>query len=523
MNDNPSPQDTPPTGATPPSEGTLPSEGVASAGGAPSAEGALSVEGGPSAEGTPPGEEAAPCGGTPSADGAPSVEGVVASEGVTSAGGTPSVGGDTSAESGVSVRDVASADGTSAVEGVVPAESGALAGSVASAEGEPSSVGAPSGERVVSAGSVPSAGDIPPAVEREFAPERHRLLREHLMREIESRAEDAKGVLGGGGVTAPRKAGGSRSADGPEVPGGPQAPGGTGAAGRPSFWRRTAFVAPLVAAGLTVAVVVGGAVTRQAAGPGRPEAGQATSGRSASDWLERIARAAEKRPGPGEVRDDQFVYVKSTDDYVDATTGDECVPQKTSLNESETWASVDGTRPGLRRISEDGKEVYQEPQDPRANAGARAPHTYRELADLPTDADTMYAWLHKGSNARQPTADSAFATASDILSDNLVPPDVAAALFRAVAKLPGVTTAREVRDAVGRTGIAIGRTPTEPGLERIEWIFDVKTLEYLGERELYTASLQPGLSTCPPTEKGTVVTSKAITEVAVVDKAGQLP
>ncbi|UUU24207.1 CU044_5270 family protein [Streptomyces sp. DSM 40750] len=361
---------------------------------------------------------------------------------------------------------------------------------------------------------VPSSPGIPPAEDRDLPPGRHHALREHLMREIESGAE-------------------GRDTDRAEGPG-----------ARP-LWRRPAFVAPAVAAALTAAVVVGAAVTQDAAVPPRTGTDSATApARSAADLLERIARAAEKRPGPGPVRDDQFVYIKSTEDAVDATFDDTCVVQRVTLYDFESWTSVDGTLWGLDRSYENGRKTYEEKQHPKSkSSGAKAPMNYRAVRELPTDPEAMYKWLHTGRNARSRTDDSAFQTAGEILSENLVPPEVSAALFRAVAELPGVTAEFGVEDALGRGGIAIGRTPDEDRTERIEWIFDEETLEYLGERRVRVApsgedagdeagdgagddagqGAERGGSTCPPVKDGTVLMSKAITEQAVVDKTGELP
>jgi hypothetical protein len=298
------------------------------------------------------------------------------------------------------------------------------------------------------------------------------------------------------------------------------------------LWRRPALVAPAVAALLSGAVVLGVTVARDGSGEaaGSQGSGEAAGSRGESDirLLERIATAAEKRPEPPPLRDDQFVYTKSTDDYMDASNlmDDRCVVQRQTLSDAEHWGSVDGSRWGLDRYHKDGKKIFEEKEHPKAWAGGKAPSNHRELEALPTDPDALYDWLHKGRNPLSRTHDSAFATAGEILGDNLVPPDVAAALYRAVAKLPGVTVVQDVRDALGRGGVAVGRTPEE-GRERTEWIFDEKTLEYLGERRVWTepkgSARRDGNGKCPPIEPGTVVTSRAITERAVVDKAGQEP
>ncbi|TPQ22309.1 CU044_5270 family protein [Streptomyces sporangiiformans] len=316
--------------------------------------------------------------------------------------------------------------------------------------------------------------------EKDLPPGRHRVLREHLMREISN-----------------------------ETP-----PPARGAA-----WRRPAFVAPAVAAVLSVAVVLGVAVTRDARDGNRPRPAKERH-QAAAEVLERIAKAAEKRPGPEGVRDDQFVYIKSQDDYMEATHDDTCPVPSHDLTDREIWKAVDGKRWGLDR-SESGR--YEEKINPKFMANDKPPSDYREVEALPTDPDALYDWLHKGSNPRARSHDAAFRTATTILSDNIVPPEVSAALFRAVAKLPGVTVvkdAEDAEDALGRGGVAIGRTDKDMK-ERTDWIFDEKTLEYLGERQVYAGKATSGR--CGTTKPGDLLTSKAITERAVVDKAGEQP
>ncbi|MCX4811758.1 hypothetical protein OG601_14180 [Streptomyces sp. NBC_01239] len=87
--------------------------------------------------------------------------------------------------------------------------------------------------------------------------------------------------------------------------------------------------------------------------------------------------------------------------------------------------------------------------------------------------------------------------------------------IRAVARIPGVTTVEGVKDAAGRPGVAIARTDPDNPL-RDEWIFDAKTYEFLGEREVASKD-NAGV------KKGTVTANTAVLRRAVVDKAGERP
>jgi hypothetical protein len=88
-----------------------------------------------------------------------------------------------------------------------------------------------------------------------------------------------------------------------------------------------------------------------------------------------------------------------------------------------------------------------------------------------------------------------------------------AAIYRAAALIPGVVEVPDSVDASGRHGVAVARVDPTDGV-RTEWIFDKKTLSYLGEREVQvtdTKEIKPG----------TVLGYTAVITRAVVDQAGR--
>jgi hypothetical protein len=89
-----------------------------------------------------------------------------------------------------------------------------------------------------------------------------------------------------------------------------------------------------------------------------------------------------------------------------------------------------------------------------------------------------------------------------------VPPQTAAALYRAAALIPGVTVISNVAGAVGRHGVAVAwRT----GGDNVDaWIFDPATLQYMGERDYNTAT-------------GAVNGESAVLQRSFVAKPGELP
>ncbi|MDT0573523.1 CU044_5270 family protein [Streptomyces sp. DSM 3412] len=350
----------------------------------------------------------------------------------------------------------------------------------------------------------PAGAGVPAAVERELPPGRHRVLREQLMREIES----------GGGTPVVRPA-----------------------------WRRPAFVWPAVAAVLTATVVVGAAVTQQAALPltthadgsgDRRPAEARRSDESAAELLERVAEAAGKRSLP-KVRDDQFVYTEREDYHwkMDSEKNDMPCPMTLEgypYGLREVWWSVDGQHNGLSRERPDGGEVVE------ISIGTQLPvkngvNFFREVEDeLPTDADGMYRYLYglKGDERASGAKSAhrrAFDKASALLAEQLLPPKTEAALYRALARIPGLTVYEGSVDAAGRTGISVGLEGDWPedrghGPTRHELLFDTRTLAFLAGD---TVKLDPPADSCDTLEAGDLVLSVAILERAVVDRTSERP
>ncbi|MGP4044708.1 CU044_5270 family protein [Streptomyces sp. 2A115] len=303
--------------------------------------------------------------------------------------------------------------------------------------------------------------------ERDLPPGRHRLLKEYLMTEI--RRED-----------------------------------------QPNARARTPWLRPAIAA---AAVATAAAVTFVVL----PSSGGGVSARPPSEatvaLLEDIALAAERENDYGDIRDDQFVYVDSKVSYSEAADGKVTIPP---LHRLEAWWSVDGLHDGLLR--EVGREPFViEPDVKPGELGWEVSHLYNHVKTLPTDADAMYEYLYKTAPkySGQETYQAMFVLVGDLLKQSIVPPEQSAALFRAVARIPGVTVIEDAVDAAGRRGVAIARKdPDNPS--RDEWIFDKETREFLGERSVATDDYSD-------VKEGTVTSNTAVLRRAVVDEAGRRP
>jgi hypothetical protein len=172
-------------------------------------------------------------------------------------------------------------------------------------------------------------------------------------------------------------------------------------------------------------------------------------------------------------RPDQFVYTKT---------------RLADGRENEVWASVDGTHDGLEFLyghetevagCRDGKRVQME-SNGRTVTKRCVPHPAAP-ANLPTDADAMLTYLHKSTYGE---GDTLHDLGNEVvaLAEGSLRPAVRAALYEAVAKVPGLVARTDAKDATGRTVLGITwNSTTERGIgNQDEFLFDPVTFAYLG-------------------------------------------
>ncbi|MFF7389953.1 CU044_5270 family protein [Streptomyces scabiei] len=288
------------------------------------------------------------------------------------------------------------------------------------------------------------------------------------------------------------------------------------AAARARTRRRFAVVGlPLgVAAAVLATVVATGVVGR---GPADQE--------DAAGLLQRVAGAAtDGEPTP--VRDDQFLYIRTQGvSRVSAASADGGKSAEAAKKAREKvgktgypyrrtdWISVDGSENGLARTTWlEGQPAPRDMNgeiidDPLARSmddvedmtlSADPDHSYYdELKALPTDPDKLYDEVWARTRGQGPThEEAALEYITTMLNGARLLPELNGALFRVAAEIPGVRVVENAEDAAGRKGIglAFGK-----GDDRAAWIFDKKTLKYLGSDE------------------------EALLEVGVVDEKGQEP
>jgi len=312
------------------------------------------------------------------------------------------------------------------------------------------------------------------------------------------------------------------------------------------FLRRRARRGPVVAAagGLALVAVLGAAVlvARQLPQEREPAAPAA----NAAELANRAATAAAAGSIP-DPRPHQWVYTKEL--TVEYGVGKPFT--------HERWVRVDGKKyvnainNDLRaaRVSDVRREWMQ-----RASAlWSRCPPGKREQlarirpavglgrffpdpSAVPTDPDGLLAAVYQlvedpacapilGDNVQ----DRAF-TLIDVLLEGVLPAEVRAALYRALAKIPGVTVAHGATDAAGRRGVAFTRAASieVPGSSRwlrLEIILDNDSYRYLGARYIVTRDhFSPNMGPRGTRfRKGQILISRAQLALAVVNAPCQRP
>ncbi|MGW7519624.1 CU044_5270 family protein [Streptomyces sp. NPDC054796] len=335
----------------------------------------------------------------------------------------------------------------------------------------------------------PPVGDLPPG--------RHLHHKERLMHEIDhDRAPDR-----------------DRAATKP----------GATPAGHRARLLRPALLMPVTALALAGALTAGLALSGDGSGSGSGNGGGARDTASATEGsgqagalLGRISKAA-MSTGTETVREDQFVYTRSMVRDSDATSGKAVT---SPLRERETWLSQ---RPGpvmkLGYVREDGDTlpINAELGDEEGTEPGFFRPTYHWIASLPTDTDALLKYLYAHIPKLETRGDdqAVFAMIGTLISEQVMPPENAAALYKAAARIPGVTKAPDARDVTGREGLGIALEDAERG-ERAEWVFDAEDLSYLGSRNYLTKDTPDG-------KKGTLLYGESIRDQGVVDSVGARP
>lgn len=218
--------------------------------------------------------------------------------------------------------------------------------------------------------------------------------------------------------------------------------------------------------------------------------------------IERIAAVAAMQPEVT-LPDGGFRYTRSETRYTSTTVRSQDSYTVFESTIREIWVAENG---GGRLRTEVGEVEFLSERDEQAWEAAGRPEIRRDSVSdhrfpggdpggadlyfenfdgLPADPDAMYRVVEERSRNQGITLhQQMFDTVGSLLRETNAPPDIRAALFRAAAKIPGVTLTENVTDPKGRPGVALSLS-YDPGgrIMRNELVFDPNTSALLAESQ----------------------------------------
>jgi hypothetical protein len=273
--------------------------------------------------------------------------------------------------------------------------------------------------------------------------------------------------------------------------------------------RRTPHLLPRHAVPVGAALLAGGMAVAgvqvlgdDAPGPAAPPVARGEAGATLDARTILLAAARTARGTDVPVPDPRsFVYTRTKERGMGGeATGDGGIDWERFATTREAWLSVDGSRDGA--VTPSGStDLVAIP------AGELAEPAYG--GHLPRTAKGMREYLYR----RAADDDVAFADAVGLAQETLLPAATRAALFEAMATIPGVEVVPDARNIDGERGVAIARAGTHI---RDELIFSRDGHRVIGQRTVVA-------SDAGDHPAGTVLYTTAVLEVAVVDQVRERP
>jgi hypothetical protein len=289
---------------------------------------------------------------------------------------------------------------------------------------------------------------------------------------------------------------------------------------------RPALVLPAVSLALAGAVVVtfsgGGHGSAPAAGSTGSVPARADS---ATVTLGRIADAAMKTDSTP-VKENQFLYVQRLVRENKGTLGGPVVLG--AAHKDEVWlAQKPGRVTTVGWLRSSGKDAPMPGElGPMTTASPVGPGlwypTYAWLASLPTDPDALLKVLYAQTTVDKGDSkdEAVFRTIGDLLGSAIMPPATASALYKSVARIPGITWIPDAADAAGRHGIGITLRAAGSATRSV-LIFNKETLAYTGSQDYFTNG---GAKADARGTTGDVLFGiNAVMARGVVDRHGEVP
>lgn len=207
-------------------------------------------------------------------------------------------------------------------------------------------------------------------------------------------------------------------------------------------------------------------------------------------------------------RPDQFAYIERTQTFNDAELDAKApngplVKGRTQDTRTETWVRIDG---GVHAERADGGKIKVADDETQF-----VTHSYDELSGL-TSPEKIDSYLARPMR-------SGWADPSMMILQEVLPPDVEAAVFRWYARKPGVKINTDAVNLDGRPAIAV--TTQVEGWIKNDLLFDPKTYQLIGLRSVvtknHTSEALDGVTTF---KKGDLLNLEIRNRAGIVDKVG---
>jgi hypothetical protein len=255
----------------------------------------------------------------------------------------------------------------------------------------------------------------------------------------------------------------------------------------PRARRRWAIATALATVGAALALALPAILPNEA--PGGPQT-------AAARVLDHAALVAALQPTEPAPQPGQYVYTRSRSSgtmlWIPGHGHDNFFT--TMPTTREAWIGPDGSG---RIVTVEGHPTFPMPGDRAAwkasgmslFRGQRTDETFKpgelhylDLANLPTDPVELGTLIENRKIEGGPPGDwETFAIIGDLLRETYTPPELRSALYQVVADLPGVELVGDVKDPIGRDGVAVAYTHAGA---RAELIFDPDTSQLLAEQEV---------------------------------------
>jgi hypothetical protein len=241
--------------------------------------------------------------------------------------------------------------------------------------------------------------------------------------------------------------------------------------------------------------------------------------------LHHAACAAARQPAVAPPAPGQFVYTKSESLFMNTAVAQKRINYFEHVTR-EIWIGPDGSG----RIREaDGPPSFVTSADRDAWIAAGKPDLtgdrnsdqtwraggldYLDLSKLPTNPAQLKQLIEARTIEGGPPGDAeTFTIIGDLLRETYAPPGVRSALYTIASELPGVQLVGQVRDQLGRKGIAVAYVSHAISHELI---FDPQTSALLAERQQVVGTDPSQVQPWVPV--GTVLESTAYVSSGIVD------